>query len=76
MARCKIYGTKPYNGPGHLPSRDARMYINETHPSWQVSLVYDAPATTVTYASRVATEEELVAAFAPIFPGYFVYGFA
>jgi len=75
MSHCKVYGTKPDNGPGQLAAQAARDRVNQAHGTWAVTLAYDSGSTTVVYTSAVASVDDLEKAFEAEFPHYTVVGY-
>lgn len=75
MSHCKVYGTKPDNGPGQLAARAARDRVNQAHPAWAVTLAYDSGTTTAVYTSAVASADDLARAFETEFPQYTAVGY-
>jgi hypothetical protein len=75
MSHCKVYGTKPDNGPGQLAAQAARDRVNQAHATWAVTLAYDSGTTTAVYTSAVATADNLEKAFEAEFPQYTVVGY-
>jgi hypothetical protein len=75
MSHCKVYGTKPDNGPGQLAAQAARDRVNQAHAAWAVTLAYNSGTTTAVYTSAVASVDDLEKAFEAEFPQYTVVGY-
>lgn len=73
MANCKVYGNKPDSGPGQLSATSARDDVNQTNPTWLVTMTWTTDNTI--YTSAVATADNLETAFQAQFPGYNVVGY-
>ncbi|WP_068313978.1 hypothetical protein [Polycladidibacter hongkongensis] len=72
MGSIRVFGDNPSNGPSHYASIAARDQVNEENPGWYVELDYDASVTTARYTSATADDDQLIAAFTPLFPGMHV----
>ena len=68
MARCIVYYTKPTNGPSELKAGTVLDEINTDHPTWMVTLAWNAAESA--YSSAIATAEQLETYLEGKFPGY------
>ncbi|MEG5135912.1 MULTISPECIES: hypothetical protein [unclassified Microcoleus] len=68
MARCKVYGNNPNEGPKMLKAQTVEEDINAQYPSWKVTHNWTEESTV--YSSDIPTYQQLEEALQSHFSGF------
>jgi hypothetical protein len=74
MATCSVYSNSPGEGPKRFSAEAAMADVNDSNPTWAVTMKWNDSETVYTSLTPGVTGAALKNAFAGFFPGYFVVG--